>query len=115
MGLLVLAEALLGLNQYADAQKAVDEACYLQPEGRVNAEGLMLGGDIQMARQQYDEAAKLFQKVAVVFDDPEVTPHALEKACIALKAEGKIPESAKVLNTLQSKYPEYQLGKPEAR
>jgi len=46
-----------------------------------------------------------------VFDDSDVTPRALEKACIALKAEGKEPEAAKVLNTLQSKYPEYQVNK----
>ncbi|MEI8340875.1 MAG: tetratricopeptide repeat protein [Verrucomicrobiota bacterium] len=108
-GLLGMGEAQLGLSQYDDAKKSADEACSLQPEGRVNAEGLMLSGDILMAQQQYEEAARIYQKVALVFDDQEVTPQALEKACIALKTAGKAPEAAKVLNTLQSKYPEYQV------
>jgi TolA-binding protein len=108
-GLLVLGSAQLALNQLDDAQKSADEACGLQPEGRLNAEGRMLSGDIQMARINYSEAAKLFQSVSVVFDDPEITPQALEKAVVALKAAGKDSESAKMLNTLQSRYPEFQL------
>ena len=59
--------------------------------------------------QQFDEAAKIYQKIAVVFDDPDLTPQALEKACIALKASGKTQDAAKVLNRLQSKYPEYRV------
>jgi len=108
-GLLVMGEAQLGLCQYDDAQKSANEACSLQPEGRLNAGGLMLSGDILMARQQNEEAARVYQKVAVVFDDQEVTPQALEKACIALRTAGKPQDAAKVLNTLQSKYPEYQV------
>ena len=108
-GLLVMGEAQLGLSLFDDAKKSADEACLLQPEGRINAEGLMLSGDILTAQKQYDDAARVYQKIAVVFDDPEITPQALEKACIALKATGKTQDAAKVLNTLQSKYPEYQV------
>ena len=108
-GLLVMGEAQLGMKQYDDAKKSADEACALQPEGRINAEGLMLSGDILTAQQQYEDAARVYQKIAVVFDDPEITPQALEKACVALKIAGRIPEATKVLNTLQSKYPEYSV------
>ena len=108
-GLLVIGEAQLGLKDYEAASKTADAACLLQPEGRINAEGLMLSADILMARQQYDEAAKIYQKIAVVFDDPDLTPQSLEKACIALKADQKNADAAKVLNRLQSKYPEYRV------
>ena len=108
-GLLVLGEAQLGANNLDAAVKSADEVCLLQPEGRVNAEGLVLSGDILMARQQYEAAAKIYQKIAVVFDDPDLTPQALEKAWNALKKAEKPQDAAKVLNRLQSKYPEYQL------
>jgi TolA-binding protein len=109
VGLLTKGEAQLGLEQYDAAQKSVDEACSLQPEGRLNAEGRSLSGQIQMARGEYNQAAKTFMSVAVVFDDPQITPQALEKAYEALKKSGNEKDAAKVLNDLQSRYPEYQL------
>jgi TolA-binding protein len=115
MGLLALGRAQLGLKQFDDAQKTVDQACGLQPEGSVNAEGRELLGDIEMGRGDFDKAARAYRSVAVIVDDPVITPRAMEKAWDALKRSGNDKEAAKVLNELQSRYPEYQLKSATAK
>jgi TolA-binding protein len=111
-GLLALGRAQLGGAKLDDAQTSADKACTLQPEGVNNAQGRLLSGDIQIARGNYDDAAKIFLSIAVIIDDPQVTPEALEKAYDCLNRTGNTAEAAKVLNELQSKYPEYRLGAP---
>ena len=106
-GLLALGDAQLSLGKYDDAQKSVDQACSLQPEGRLNAEGRILSGEIQVARGEYEKGAKLFLSVSVLLDDPNITPHAMELAIDALKKAGKDADAAKVLNDLQTRYSEY--------
>lgn len=108
-GLLALGETQLGMRQFDDAQKSAEQACALQPEGTLNAQGRMLSGDIENARGNFSRAATVFRSVAVIVDDPALTPRALEKAYEALKKAGSDKDAAKVLNELQSKYPEYQL------
>jgi tetratricopeptide (TPR) repeat protein len=107
-GLLVLGRAQLEAGKLDDAQASADKACSLQPEGLPNAQGRLLSGDIQVARGDYDAATKIFQSIAVIIDDPQVTPAAMEKAYDCLNRQGKGAEASKVLNDLQTKYPEYQ-------
>jgi lipopolysaccharide biosynthesis regulator YciM len=71
----------------------------------------IIAGDIQMARGNFEEAAKVYESVAVIIDDPEITPRALEKAIEAWRKDGKSAEADKTLNKLKSRYPEYQVGK----
>jgi TolA-binding protein len=108
-GLLVLGHAQMQSGDLDGAQASADKECSLQPEGVANGEGRMLSGDIQMARSNYDDAAKIYQSIAVILDDPKLTPAALEKAYQCLNQQGNTTEAAKVLNQLQTKYPEYQL------
>ena len=108
-GLLELGNAQLGLAEYDNAQKSADEICTLQPEGRPNAEGRMLSGDIAFAREKFNDASKIYQSIAVILDDPQITPRALEKAYAALLKAGSTTEAQRVLNELQTKYPEYQI------
>ena len=56
----------------------------LQPEGRVNAQARLLAGDVEMERQQFEEAGKAFMSVAVLYDDPEITPQALGQSVESL-------------------------------
>jgi len=114
-GLLALGDAQLGLGKFDDAQKSVDAACALQPEGRLNAEGRIMAGEIQMARGSYEDAAKLFLSVSVLLDDPNITPHAMELAVGALKKAGKDAEAAKTLNDLKTRYSEYLQKKNDAQ
>ncbi len=61
----------------------------LQPEGRVNAQARLLAGDVEVERQQFEEAGKAFMSVALLYDDPEITPQALAKAAKAYQKAGK--------------------------
>ena len=107
-GHLALGEAQLGAKQFDEAQKSAEAALALQPEGRLNAQGLMLSGDIAYARADYPAAAKLYTSVSVLFsDDPEITPKALTQAWQSYKKSGNEPQAAKTLNELQSHFPEY--------
>jgi TolA-binding protein len=106
-GLLQLARAQIGMTQLDAAQKSVDEALTIQPEGPVAGEARIAAGDIQMSRGRAEDAAKLYVSVSLVLDDENVTPLALEKAVQAYQGAGREAEAKKTLNTLQSRYPEY--------
>jgi TolA-binding protein len=106
-GLLHLARAQIGMTQLDAAQKSVDEALTIQPEGPIAGEARIVAGDIQMSRGRAEEAAKLYVSVSLVLDDENVTPLALEKAVQAYQGAGREAEAKKTLNTLQSRYPEY--------
>jgi TolA-binding protein len=62
-----------------------------------------------VVRGDFDAAAKIFQSIAVIIDDPQVTPAALQEAYDCLNRLGNSAEASKVLNQLQTKYPEYQI------
>ena len=107
-GLLTLAKSQIALKAFDAAQKSVDEALTLQPEGEINGEGRISAGDIQMARGNPAEAAKLYETVyATGIDHPEITPRSLTKAIQAYRAAGNDEKVKKLLNILQSRYPEY--------
>ena len=106
-GLLLLATSQIGLGALDAAQKSVDEALMLQPEGEMSGRAKIAAGDIQMARGKFEEAAKVYESVAVILDDPEITPQALEKAVEAWRKAGRTEEAEKTLNKLKSRYPEY--------
>jgi TolA-binding protein len=108
-GLLLLGQTQLESGKLDDAQASADKACSLQPEGLANAQGRMLSGDIQVARSNLDAATKVFLSIAVIIDDPQITPKALDKAHQCLIQQGNTVEAAKVLNEIQTKYPEYQV------
>jgi TolA-binding protein len=108
-GLLTLGRAQLESGALDQAQASADKSCLLQPEGLPNAQGRMLAGDIQVARGNYDAATKIFESIAVIIDDPQISPAALDKAYNCLLKEGNAAEAAKVLNELQTKYPEYPI------
>ncbi len=100
------AEIALGKGEPAEAERLAEESLLLQPEGRYNAEGRMLMGDIQMARSDYDGAARTFLTVAVLYDDVAVTPRALRRAAAAYKRSGNSVESANALAELKKRFPD---------
>lgn len=107
VGLLSLGQAQIGLKQLDPAQGSADEALSLQPDGEFNAKARVLAGDIQTARGSHEEAAKIYESVSAVIDDESITPKALEKAIEAYKQAGRDADARRLLNTLQSRYPEY--------
>jgi TolA-binding protein len=81
----------------------------LQPEGRFNAEARMQLGDIESSRGNYENAARSYMSVAVLYEDAEVTPRALERAYEAFQKAGNEPQATKTLSELKTRFPNYSL------
>jgi TolA-binding protein len=113
-GFIALSLAQLGAKQFDDATKAAEQALNLQPEGRLNAEARMGIGEIEFARGNYENAAKSYLSVAVLYEDPEVTPKALEKAYHAFQQAGNQDQASKTLSELKSRFPNYLAKSPAA-
>jgi TolA-binding protein len=108
--LLALGAVKIGVHKPGDAQKIAEEIMVLQPEGRVNAEARLLAGDVQLERGNFDEAGKAFMSVALLYDDPAVTPRALDKAASAYRQAGKTEEADRLARELRERYPNYAGG-----
>jgi TolA-binding protein len=108
--LLALGAAKISAHKPDEAQKIAEEIMSLQPEGRVNAEARLLAGDVQLERQNFEEAGKAFMGVALLYDDPAITPRALQKAAVAYQKAGKKEEADRVAKQLHEKYPDYVGG-----
>lgn len=108
--LLALGAVKIGVHKPDDAQKIAEEIMVLQPEGRVNAEARLLAGDVQLERGNFDEAGKAFMGVALLYDDPAITPRALNKAALAYRQAGKTEEADRLAKELHERYPNYAAG-----
>jgi TolA-binding protein len=108
--LLALGAVKISAHKADDAQKIADEIMALQPEGRVNAEARLLAGDVQIERGHFDEAGKAFMGVALLYDDPAITPRALQKAASAYQRAGKTEEADRASRQLREKFPNYTGG-----
>jgi TolA-binding protein len=108
--LLKLGDVKIAAHKPDDAQRIAQEIMVLQPEGQVNAQARLLLGDVQVERGNFDEASKAFMGVALLYDDPAITPRALQKAAIAFQRAGKPAEADKVARELKEKYPNYVGG-----
>jgi TolA-binding protein len=108
-GFLVLSNTQLGAKDLDPATKSAEQALSLQPEGRLNAEARMAIGDIESARGNYENAARSYMSVALLYEDPEVTPRALEHAYAAFQKAGNQPQATKTLSELKARFPNYTM------
>jgi TolA-binding protein len=108
-GFLVLSSVQLGAKDLDSATKSAEQTLSLQPEGRLNAEARMSIGDIEAARGNYENAARSYMSVALLYEDPEVTPRALEHAYEAFQKAGNEPQATKTLSELKSRFPNYTM------
>jgi tetratricopeptide (TPR) repeat protein len=108
-GFLMLSSAQLGAKDLDSATKSAEQALALQPEGRLNAEARMSIGDIEAARGNYENAARSYMSVALLYEDPEVTPRALQHAYEAFQKAGNAPQATKTLSELKTRYPNYTM------
>lgn len=105
-GLLTQAEAWLGVGEFDEAKKLVEDAQLLQPEGRLNAEARILTGRINAGRGDHAEAARSFMTVAVLYDDPNLSPQALRLAAESYRKTGENAEAENAMGELKRRYPE---------
>jgi TolA-binding protein len=108
--LLALGGVKIAAHKADDAQKIAEQIMVLQPEGRVNAEARLLAGDVQVERGHFEEAGKAFMGVALLYDDPAITPRALQKAAAAYQRAGKTNEADRAARQLRERYPNYAGG-----
>jgi len=108
--LLALGAVKIAAHKPDDAQKIAEQIMTLQPEGRVNAEARLLAGDVQFERGHFEAAGKAFLGVALLYDDPAITPRALQKAALAYQRAGKADEADRVARQLRERYPNYAGG-----
>lgn len=119
---LVKGRALLGKGDFGAADKVAQEALQVVKDGTLQAELLILEGDVFAAEgdklaaegQQpaaigkWKDAAGKYAVPSQVFVHPEITPEALYKASEVLRKAGDAEGAKKMLEQLQQSYPKYQ-------
>jgi len=106
--LLALGRAQLGAQNFDEAKKIGDQVLLQEPEGLNNAAGRMLLGETAFAAQDYVGAAKMFAAVALLFDDPSITPQAMARAVDAYQKAGDLKSAGDLQQKLKIKYPQFQ-------
>src|SRR5215470_7014490 len=105
--LLTLGAVKISAQKPDEAQKIAEEIMALQPEGRVNAEARLLAGEVQLERGNFDDAGKAFKGVALLYNDPAITPRALDKAAVSFRQAGNTEEADRLSRELRERYPNY--------
>jgi TolA-binding protein len=106
--LLALGRAQLGADNLEAARTLGQQALLQEPEGPNSAAARMLLGETAFAAHSYTEAARMFATLAVLFDDPKISPQAMARAADAFTAAGDAASAAQWRQKLQAKYPGYQ-------
>jgi len=102
------ARVYLATKKFSEGQTVLEKVLTLQPEGRDNARARMLLGELLMAQSKFVEAAKHFETVSLLFDDPDVTPEAMARAAKCYESAGQPEAAKKTLVELKQKFPKYQ-------
>jgi TolA-binding protein len=106
--LLALGRARLGTGDFDTARKIAEQIMLQEPEGPRNADGRMLLGETAFAHGDFPEAAKQFDLIATLFDDPKITPQAESRAADAFDRAGDAKSAAKCRDKLKTAYPQFQ-------
>ena len=106
--LLALGRAQLGAQNFAAATALGNQALLGEPEGPKSAAARMLLGESSFAMKTYPEAARMFATLAVLFDDPQITPQAISRAADAFEKAGDAKSAADWRAKLKAKYPQFQ-------
>ncbi|MEI8292467.1 MAG: tetratricopeptide repeat protein [bacterium] len=107
---LAKANAEIALRRAASARQAIDQALFLQPEGKLNADARLASGEVFFLEQDYESAARAFMAVSILVDDPQITPKALRRAVDAYRRASKDAEADKALLELSQRFPGSALG-----
>ena len=105
---LLLAESLIGLKDGEAAKAQAEEAQRLQPEGRLNAEARLANGRALLAQDKFDDAARAFMAVALLYDEKDLTPQALVLAEQAYRRAENATDADRARQELQRRYPDYK-------
>jgi TolA-binding protein len=104
-GNIAKARAEAGLKRFPAARQAVEQALFLQPEGRLNSEARLTSGAIYFEEGDFDSAARAFLSVSVLSDDPALAREGLTRAAESYRQSGNTEEAEKVLKELAERFP----------
>jgi tetratricopeptide (TPR) repeat protein len=109
-GLLDRAKALIALGRLDEASAAAAECRALRPQGRTNAEVMIVNGDIQMKRNDPARAAMDYVAAVEQLDDNDrvLKPEAIHKVAVALEKKADPSGAQEYRMMLKSKYPEWR-------
>ncbi|MDF3128699.1 tetratricopeptide repeat protein [Kiritimatiellaeota bacterium B1221] len=105
---LAYADFLLAQKEFALARTHYSETARLasgMEQGRLQALGMMGSGRVYQAEGNWEEAAKYFMSVAVLFDDPALSPEALQFAAEAFRRSGQEAKALAAEKELNTRYP----------
>lgn len=105
---LMLAEALIGLKDGPGAKTQAEEAQRLQPQGRINAEARLANGRALLEQGMFDDAARAFMAVALLYDEKDLTPQALVLAEQAYLRANNREDAGRAREELQRRYPDFK-------
>jgi TolA-binding protein len=105
---LLLADTFLGLGQGEPAKQQAEEALRLQPEGRLNAEARLANGRALLAQNRFDDAARAFMAVALLYDDKDLAPQALSLAEQAYRRANNSVDAERAQQELQRRFPDFK-------
>lgn len=103
--MLTLTRLQKGRKKYEEADKSVNEALLLQPEGKLNIEARLLQADLLALRGNDDAAARAYMAIGLLTDDPITTPQALRKAAEAYRNANNPEEAKKAMKELEKRFP----------
>ena len=106
--LLALGRAQLGAGNLDAAKASGQQALLQEPEGMNSAAARMLLAETAFAARSFAEAARMFATLAVLFDDPKITPQAIARAADAFAAAGDAKAAAQWRGKLQGRFPGYR-------
>ncbi len=98
--------ALEMTDQSAEAGKSFAEALKYDHEVQVAMRARFELANLLLKDKQWEEAAKAFMLVAILYEDPKYTPTALYKAGECFRSIGKTEDAEKAFSELKIKYPD---------
>ena len=105
---LLMAEALIGMKKGDEAKVQAEEALKLQPEGRLNAEARMANGRALLVQDRFDDAARAFMAIALLYDEKDLSPQALFLAEQAYRKANNTADAQRAQDELQRRYPDFK-------
>ena len=102
--LLPLAQAYLGADQLALASQLAEQIMLTYPEGDLNAKARLVLAETLMRQKQFNEAAKYYTSVALLYDDTNLTLIALKQAAEAYRQAGNLEEAKRVETDYKNRF-----------
>ena len=100
--LIPLAQAYVGANQLTSASQLAEKIMRNYPEGEPNAKARLVLAEVFMQQKQFDEAAKYYASVALLYDDTNLTLIASKQAAKAYRQAGNEKEAKRMETDYQN-------------